>query len=113
MKNWECADKKTLYDETCDYFKIVFEKKRKDFISNLKYHIVFHGNISLESPIFECEINIGVTGKSYSFYKEYILYIQDKLKSLEIREIPDILNTIDKFENPENDLKILFNKFVF
>ncbi|MDI3478686.1 MAG: hypothetical protein PWQ59_2211 [Thermoanaerobacterium sp.] len=113
FNDWECTDKEDLYDESYNYFKIVFEKRKNISDSTFINHTVaFHGNISLELPIFDCIITIGIAGDTRSFWEEFSLIIFNKSEYLAIKDIPNILKAIDKFGNPENNLQLLFNKSV-
>lgn len=113
FNDWECTGKEDLYDETVDYLKIVFEKHKNISKSIfLSYTVVFHGNVSWELPIFDCEITIGNAGDNIGFWEEFSLITYNKSEYLAIKEIPNILKAIDKFGNPKNNLEILFNKTI-
>lgn len=113
FNDWKCTDKETLYDESYNAIKIVFEKHKNISKSIfLSYTVVFKGNVSLKLPIFDCIITIGNAGDNIGFWEEFSLITYNKSEYLAIKDIPNILKAIDKFGNPENNLQLLFNKSV-
>lgn len=113
LNDWKCTDKETLYDESYNGLNITFEKCKNISKSIfLSYTVVFHGNVSWELPIFDCEITIGNAGDNIGFWEEFSLITYNKSEYLAIKEIPNILKAIDKFGNPKNNLEILFNKTI-
>lgn len=113
LSDWKCIDKESLYDESYNAIKIVFEKRKNVSKSVfLSYTVIFNGNSSLKLPIFDCVITIGIVGGKRSFWEEFSFINHDKSENLTIEEILSILNSIDKFENPENNLKTLFNRSI-